>query len=367
MADSVEIFAQLLQLAVQNRASDIHVKSGKPAYLRIHGALQAVDMEPLSAHQVLQFIEYSCPIPFFDRWQQDNQIDFSYKIDEVGRFRVNCFQQRGQPSIVFRYVKDQPPTFEQLNLDAKIFAKLCSYNDGIMLVCGATGAGKTSTLAAMLNHINYHQDCHIVTLEDPIEYNFSDIKSVFNQREVGIDTPTFATGLRAVLRQDPDVILIGEMRDAETFNTALSAAETGHYVFSTLHASNAQQAIQRLFEFYPPDEHLGLRRQLASSLRGTVTQKLLPRLQGEGMVPAVEVFVVDVLGRTILAEGRFDKIPSVIEAGSEVGSKSFNQDLYRLIKSATISRRVGLSASPNPKALEMNLQGIFLSEGSIVD
>lgn len=367
MSDTLELFNNLLQLAVDNGASDIHIKSNKPALLRINGHLEPVDMDPLVVNQILAFIEDSCPPQFVERWQTDNQVDYSYRIEGIGRFRVNSFYQRGTPSVVFRYVKDKPPTFEQLNLDGRLFIDLCQQPDGIMLVCGPTGCGKSSTLAAMLNWINLNMDKHIVTLEDPIEFTYSDIKSSFDQREVGIDTPTFQLGVTSVLRQDPDMILIGEMRDSDTFNTALTAAETGHYVFGTLHSSNAQQSIQRLFEYYPPDQHIGLRRQVASTLRATVTQKLVPALDGSGRLPVIEALVMDTLARTIIGEGRFEKIPAVVEAGKDSGSRSFNQDLYRLIKDGKISRKTGLAVSPNPKALEMNLKGIFLSEGGIVD
>jgi len=366
MPEELEIFNNLLLLAVENGASDIHVKSNKPAYLRINGNLEPVDMDPLTIAQVLRFIENTCPGQFFDRWQEESQIDYSYKLDDVGRFRVNAFHQRGTPTVVFRYVKDRPPTFKQLNHEPDVLMDLCRHNDGIMIVCGPTGCGKSSTLAAMLNWVNHNLNKHVVTLEDPIEFTYTDVKCIFNQREVGIDTPSFAHGIRAVLRQDPDFILIGEMRDAETFNTALSAAETGHYVFTTLHSASAQQAVQRIFEFYPPEEHIGLRRQLANALRATVTQRLVPALEGGGRLPVTEIFVVDALARSIIQEGSFEKIPAAIEAGRESGSKSFNQDIYRLIKSGKITRQTGLGISPNPKALEMNLKGIFLSEGGIV-
>jgi twitching motility protein PilT len=366
MSDTLELFNNLLQLAVDNGASDVHIKTNKPALLRIDGRLEPIDMDPLTVNQILAFVEDTCPPQFVERWQTDNQIDYSYRLPDIGRFRVNSFYQRGTPSIVFRFVKDRPPSFKQLNLDSKLFTTLCKRPDGIMLVCGPTGSGKSSTLAAMLNWINLNMDKHIVTLEDPIEFTYPDIKSSFDQREVGIDTPTFAHGMKSVLRQDPDMILIGEMRDSETFDTALTAAETGHYVFGTLHSSNAQQAVQRLVEYYPHDQHAGLRRMVASTLRATITQRLLPALEGNGRLPVLEAFVVDGLARTVLTEGRFEKIPAVIEAGKDSGSRSFNQDLYRLIKEGLISKQVGLAASPNPKALEMNLKGIFLSEGGIV-
>ena len=365
MSQEIEIINSLLELAAESGASDVHVKSNKAAYLRMDGSLEPVDMDPLDPNQIMRFIEEACPAQFFQRWQDENQIDFSYRLEEIGRFRVNAFHQRGTPSIVFRLVKDRPPTLEQLNHQTEKLVEFCQCTDGILLVCGATGSGKSSTLAAMLNWINQNDDKHIVTLEDPIEFTFSDVKSVFNQREVGIDTPSFSLGMKSVLRQDPDIILIGEMRDAETFDTALSAAETGHYVLGTLHSSNAQQAVQRLFEFYPPEQHLGMRRQIASTLRGTITQRLVPAVGG-GRMPVVELFAVDSLARTIISDGTFEKIPSVIEAGKEAGSRTFNQDLYRLVKDGKISKQTALAFSPNPQALEMNLKGIFLSTGGIV-
>ena len=328
------------------------------------GRLEAVEMEPLTPEEVREFIEQSVPEQFYDTWQQQQQVDYCYRVDEVGRFRVNGFLQRGLPSVVMRHVKDHPPTFEHLNVDGQTLAKLCTHRDGIVILCGATGSGKSSTLSAMINYINQNFDKHIVTLEDPIEYTYSDIKSIINQREIGIDCPSFSDGMRAVLRQDPDVILVGEMRDQATFETALQAAETGHLVFGTLHAADAQQAIQRLFEFFPEERRIAMQRQIAGALRATM-QQLIPALEGAD-APVSEAFVVDALARKTIQEGRFEKIEAVIEAGEDNGSKTFNQDLYRLVKDGQISRADAIKASPNPRQLEMNLKGIFLSSGGIV-
>lgn len=363
----LETMHSLLSLAVENGASDIHIKSNKAAYLRMSGRLEPVEMDPFTPDDVQEFIEQTVPEQFFELWNKNRQVDYSYSAEGVGRFRVNGFLQRGYPGVVLRHVNDHPPTFDQLNLNGSVLANLCRERDGIILLCGATGSGKSSTLAAMINHINLTYDKHIVTLEDPIEYTYTDIKSIINQREIGIDCNDFSEGMRAVLRQDPDVILVGEMRDRDTFETALQASETGHLVFGTLHASNAQQAIQRIFEFFPEERKVALQRQIAGALRATITQQLLPALEGGGRMPVAETFVLDALGRKVILEGKFEKIEAVIEAGEDVGSKTFNQDLFRLVKAGQVSKQDALNISPNPSQLEMNLKGIFLSQGGIVE
>jgi twitching motility protein PilT len=362
-----EIINSLLKLAVENEASDIHVKSDKPGILRLNGILQEVDMEAVSAAEARDFISETVPYKFKDDWEHDGQIDYSYSIAGIGRFRVNGFFQRGSVSIVFRHVKDQAPTFDDLNIpNASVLENLCQMKDGVVLICGATGSGKSSTLASMMNWINNNLNRHVVTLEDPIEFNFDDRKSIFNQREIGIDAPSFSHGMRAVLRQDPDIILIGEMRDKVTFETALSAAETGHLVLSTLHSSGSQQAVQRVFEFFPPEQQIMMRRQISGSLKAICTQKLVPSLEGDRRYPAIETFVIDSLGKNVIQEGQFEKIPAVVEAGSENGSHTFNHSLYNLVQAGLVSKNDALKFSPNSKALEMNLKGIFLSSGGIV-
>ena len=362
----LETIHSLLTLAVENGASDIHIKSNKPAFLRLSGHLESVEMEPITPEEVEEFIEQTVPEQFYEDWRKERQVDYSYRAEEVGRFRVNGFLQRGRPGLVLRHVSDHPPTFEELKINGGVLAELCRQKDGIVLLCGPTGSGKSSTLAAMINHINQCYDKHVVTLEDPIEFTYTDIKSIINQREVGIDCPSFETGMRAVLRQDPDVILVGEMRDRNTFETALQASETGHLVFGTLHASNAQQAVQRLFEFFPEERRVAMQRQVAGSLRATITQMLLPALEGGGRVPASETFILDSLARKTIQEGDFEKIESVMEANEDNGSKTFNQDLFRLVKNGEITKEDAMAYSPNPRQLEMNLKGIFLSSGGIV-
>lgn len=358
--DPVELFNEVLKLAVEAEASDIVIKSNKPAYFRISGRLKPVDMDPIDGESVRGFVNATVPRNFRAAWDTDAQVDYAYVAAEVGRFRVNGFQQRGSTSVVFRYVKSRPPTFDQLNLDSEILIRLAKAKDGILLVCGATGSGKSSTMAAMLNWINQNLDRHIVTIEDPIEFTFTDDKSVFEQREIGIDVPDFPLAIRAVLRQSPDIILIGEMRDKETFETAISAAETGHLVFSTMHAATTQQALSRLFEFFPPEQVVHAHRQVAGAIRAFICQKLMPALEGGGRYAALEILVADATVRNLLAEGHFERIQQLLDVGDESGSRSFNRDLYRLIKAAKISKAEGLRFSPNPQALDMNLKGIFV-------
>jgi len=354
-----EIVNDLLKLAVESGASDIVIKSEKPGYLRMGGRLRSVEMDPISCEHAQAFVDEKVPRIFKDKWDKDGQVDFAYAADDVGRFRVNAFHQRGLVSIVFRHIKSRPPTFEELKIDGETMIKMASVKDGILLVCGATGSGKSSTMAAMLNWINQNQDKHIISIEDPIEYTFSDDKSLFQQREIGLDVPSFELAIKSVLRQNPDIILIGEMRDKETFETAISAAETGHLVISTMHAATVAQSLTRLFEFFPPEQIAQARRQIAGSLRGFICQKLIPALEGGGRFAAHEILVADATVRNLILDGHNDKIQQLLESGAEGGSKSFNKDLYRLIKEGKISKADGMRFSPNPPALEMNLKGIF--------
>ncbi|MCG8525776.1 MAG: PilT/PilU family type 4a pilus ATPase [Opitutales bacterium] len=363
---SIEKFNSLLKLAVQHGASDIHLKTKKNPVFRIDGKLRDVDTSPFSMSDLLEILDQIVPLQFKQKWERDFQIDFSHMVSGAGRFRVNAFYQRATPGVVLRHVKDKIPHFDEINLDPAPYEKICSCKNGIALICGATGSGKSTTLAAMINHINQNLDRHIVTLEDPIEYSYTDQKSIINQREIGIDTPSFDLGITAAMRQDPDVILVGEMRDADTFTTAIRAAETGHLVFGTLHASSSQQAIQRLFEFFPTDMQETMRPQVAGSIRATVTQKLIPAVEG-GRVPVNEIFWVDALGRQVIEDGEFEKVARIVESQDNDNCRSFNADLLRLVNEGRISKSEALNASPHPQKLEMNLKGIFLSGGGIVE
>ncbi len=355
-----EIINDLLKLAVDSGASDIVVKSNKPGYVRLSGRLKPVEMDPISCPEAQAFVDEHVPKVFKKKWDDDGQVDFAYAADGVGRFRVNAFHQRGLVSIVMRHIKSRVPNFEDLGIQQDPLLKLAQAKDGILLICGATGSGKSSTMAAMLNWINQNMDKHIVTIEDPIEYTFQDEKSLFQQREIGLDVPSFELAIKAVLRQNPDIILIGEMRDRETFETAISAAETGHLVFSTMHAATVSQSLTRLFEFFPPEEQIQARRAISGSLRGFICQKLIPAMEGGGRVPTNEILNADVVVKNLILEGQFEKIQGILEGSTDSSSFSFNKDIFRLIKAGKISKAEGLRFSPNPQALEMNLKGIFI-------
>jgi twitching motility protein PilT len=359
---ATEIINDLLKLAVDSGVSDVIIKSNKPGYVRMAGKLKPVDMDPITCPEAQAFVDENVPKIFKQRWDDEGQVDFAYAFEGIGRFRVNAFHQRGLVSIVMRHIKSTVPNFEQLGLGqtADALIKLVQAKDGILLICGATGSGKSSTMAAMMNYVNQNMDKHIVTIEDPIEYTFQDDKSLFQQREIGLDVPSFELAIKAVLRQNPDIILIGEMRDRETFETAIGAAETGHLVFSTMHASTVAQSLTRQFEFFPAEEQDQARRAISGSLRGFVCQKLIPTIEGNSRQPVNEILTADATVKNLILEGQNEKIQGLLESNSDSSTFSFNKDIYRLIKAGRISKADGLKFSPNPQQLEMNLKGIFI-------
>ena len=357
----MELFKKILKLAVDGGASDIHVKVGTPVILRISRQLIAIECPFPTAEWMANVVKNIVPPHLTERLLADREIDFSYNIPGIGRYRTNLFQQRGEWCLAMRYVKATVPTFEELGLLEQIKA-IADSPRGIVLLAGTTGSGKSTTLAAMIEHINAHSKKHIVTLEDPIEYVFEDNQSVIEQREVGLDTQSFSHALKHVLRQDPDVIMVGEMRDALSFTAAMSAADTGHLVLSTLHTTNAAQSVSRILDFFKAEEREQVRRQLVGTLRSVICQRMVGTIDGK-MTPALEILINSPTVRKLMEENRLDKLPAAIETGTEDGMISFNQSLFNLVKEGKVTEKEALAKASNPQALEMNFKGIFLDEG----
>lgn len=356
----MSLLRELLTYATRNEASDVHLKVDRPPAFRLHGALKSVGDRNLTLEEVNKMVDELVPSYLRHFWDNDHEVDLSHSEPEVGRFRVNIFFSHGSPTIAMRHVKTQIPTFEDLRIPTSL-RDLALAPHGIVLVCGTTGSGKSTTLAALINHINTTMNRRIITVEDPIEYIFTDKESIISQREVGIDTPSFNSALKHVLRQDPDVILIGEMRDSESFAAALAAAETGHLFFSTLHTSNAGMSIIRILDFFPANEREQIRMSLAANIRAVICQRLVPSIQG-GVVPAVEIMVNTPSVRKLIEKNSLEMLGAAIETGNDDGMQTFGQCIYHLIKSGFITEEDGLMRADNPEALKMNLKGIFLNE-----
>ena len=356
----MEYLHSLLKFAVNMGASDIHVKPGHHATIRISGELFPVQVDPPSKEQVEEIVRHIIPRHLEARLDREKEVDFSYMHESLGRFRANVFHQRGNLCIAMRHVKSHIPSFTELHLPETL-SKIASAERGITFVTGATGSGKSSTMAAMLDHVNTNEKCHIITLEDPIEYAFEDKQSIIEQREVGLDTLSFERALVHVMRQDPDVIMIGEMRDSQSFMAALAAADTGHMVITTLHTNTAYSSIGRILDFFPSHERDQIRRQLAANLQAVICQRLVPAVAG-GVVPAVEIMVNSPMVRKLIEENRIDKLSAAIETGTEDGMQTFNQSLYKLVKAKMITEENALLRATNPDALKMNFRGIFLDE-----
>jgi twitching motility protein PilT len=357
----MELFHKILKAAVDGHASDIHIKVGTPVIFRISRELISIDCPMPTEDWLNNVVAKMTPTHMKKRLEEEREVDFSYNVPGMGRFRTNVFQQRGSWALAMRYVKATVPSFEQLGLLEQI-KTLAETPRGIVVVAGSTGSGKSTTLAAMVEHINASFKKHIVTLEDPIEYVFEDNQSVIEQREIGLDAPSFHGALKHVLRQDPDIIMIGEMRDAVTVNAAMSAADTGHLVLSTLHTNTAAQSVTRIMEFFKADDREQVRRQLAGCLRGVVCQRMVPTVDGK-MTPALEIMVNSPLVRKMLEENRTEKLTAAIETGADDGMCTFNQCLFDLVKAGRVTEKEALAKASNPQALEMNFKGIFINDG----
>jgi twitching motility protein PilT len=351
---------EILKIALKGGASDIHIKPGLPPMFRVDGALVPLkNGERLVPEQVQQMAAAVMNPLQKQRFDESREVDLAYGIPGLGRFRVNVFQQRGSVGIVFRVIPFGVKTIEHLHLP-KVIENIAMEQRGLVLVTGTTGSGKSTTLAAMIDYINSNRTCHIMTIEDPIEFLIRDRRSLVNQREIGVDTQSFANALRAALRQDPDVILVGEMRDFETIETALTAAETGHLVMSTLHTLDATETINRIISVFPPYQQKQVRLQLASILRAVISQRLVPRADGKGRVPALEVLVSTARVRECIADkDRTKEIHDAISKGyTTYGMQTFDQSLMHLVKQGLVTYEEALKHVSNPDDFALRFRGI---------
>ena len=358
----MSLLHELLQTAVSLKASDVHIKTGLPPFFRISGHLAESGFEALGHDAMEAVVREIIPPHQREAFERDQETDFSHYEEHAGRFRVNVFMSKGSPTIAMRHVKDKIPTFAQLRVPPQV-GTLAHVERGIILLAGTTGSGKSTTLAAIIGEINRTQRRRIITVEDPIEYVFTDDQSVITQREVGLDTRSFESALKHMMRQDPDVILIGEMRDPVSIRTAFLAAETGHLVLSTLHAGTADLAVPRMIDVFPSHEQANVRMAIAANLHAVVCQRLMPDVDG-GVIPAVEIMINTSTVRKLIERGQLDVLATAIATGKEDGMQSFNQSVYEHIRHGLVSEAEGMRFASNPESLRMNLQGIFLDEGS---
>ena len=350
----------LLRRAVENRASDLHLKVGNHPYLRVDGILNALgDVPRITPEEMLSMAFSMMTNRQKQKFKETAELDMAYGVAGLGRFRVNVFQQRGNVGMVLRVIPTKIRTIEELELP-RVLPQICEEQRGLILTTGTTGSGKSTTLAAMIDRINSLRAEHIITIEDPIEYLHRDKKGFINQREVEVDTSSFSTALRAALRQDPDVVLVGEMRDLETISTALLAAETGHLVLSTLHTLDATETIQRIIAVFPPPEQKQIRLQLAGTLKAVISQRLVRKADGTGRVPAVEVMIcTGYIRDCIINPDKTRMIRDAIAAGtSQYGMQTFDQSLFDLYSRNLITLEEALMRASNPDEFRLRVQGV---------
>ena len=357
----MSMLTEVLRQAITAGASDIHIKRDQPPLFRVEKKLAPGPFEPIAVEQIRAIVSEILPFHLRRDYDVRHEVDFSYKEDGVGRFRVSLYDGEGCPVMALRYVKDKIPALEDLNLPP-VLETLVTQRTGIVILSGTTGCGKSTTLAALIEQINLRLRRRIVTIEDPIEYAFTDKLSAITQREVGLDTESFAAALRHVLRQDPDVVLIGEMRDMDSVRTGITAAETGHLIFSTLHSGTAAAAVPRLLDMFPVEEQEQVRMAIASNLSAIVCQRLVPTIGG-GVIPAAEVMFNTPTVKKLIMKNQLNLLGAAIETGGEHGMQNFNQALFQLIKGGVVSEADGMRFATNPESLQMNLRGIFLDEG----
>jgi twitching motility protein PilT len=349
---------KLLRVAVKNLASDLHLKVGQPPKLRIQGQLKDTTGEPITQKRIEHIVSQILTDAQKRTLINTGTLDFAYSIEDRERFRMNIFRQRGLTSLAARRVNTEILTFEQLNLPP-VLAKIADSNQGLVLAVGPTGCGKTTTMVSMLDYINKNRSCHIVTVEDPIEYLIRDKKAIVSQREIGIDVEDFEQALKYLMRQDPDVVCIAEMRDPRSITAGMRAAETGHLVFGTMHSSSATHAVQRLLDLFPPNERDLARQTLSAAIKAIISQILMPSIkENVDRIPAVEILLANPSTRKLIYEGREAELPTLIRSCKKEGMQDFTDTLVELIQNGSVEPREAYKHAPNIDELKMALKGI---------
>jgi len=357
---------KFFKLAIKVQASDLHLKVGQPPKLRVYGDLKNTTGEIMTEKRVEELVFGILSAEQKEYFLKHGSLDFAHEVTRMDRFRINIFRQRGMVSLAARRVNSTIPPFKTLHLPP-ILESISSSGQGLVLVVGPTGSGKTTTIASMIDHVNAIRSCHIVTIEDPIEYVFADRKAIVSQREVGVDVANFEDALRYLMREDPDVVVVGEMRDSATVTAGMRAAETGHLVFGTMHSANASQSIQRLLDLFPQSERDLVRQTLSLALKAVISQVLLPSLkEGVDRIPAVEILIANPVVRKLISEGRESDLPSVIRSCENEGMRDFTHSLCELIKDGSVDPKDAYRYAPNLEELKMALKGIRTTASGIL-
>lgn len=358
----MDILHYLSQM-LQKNASDLYFKVGSTPYFRINDELMVASDSKVQEKDISKILDTVLSEGQMEHFKTMRELDSAYSASGIGRFRFNVYQQRNTIAITFRSIKTDKPSFEDLNLPVEVMNRLSSQPRGLILITGHAGSGKSTTLAAMIDYINQNFQKHIITIEDPIEFLHMDKKSLVSQREIGSDTISFSHALRHIIRQSPDVILIGEMRDVETMQIAIMAAETGHLVLSTLHTVDAVQTVDRIINFFPAHSHAQVRSQLSLLLKGVVSMRLVPRADKPGMVPACEIMLATPTVRKMILEGKTEKIAAAIEDGQLFGMQSFNQSILKWLEDGIITKEAAMLNASNPDELDLRLKRILPGGG----